>query len=76
MQLLPGADWLVTAQRLYRVGARKIVIRFWYLPHNLEYCAAVVDLLGHYKYFAARLNEDRDESAMLAITIPDEDIGR
>ncbi|KAI0049749.1 hypothetical protein FA95DRAFT_795932 [Auriscalpium vulgare] len=69
MQLLPGARWLVTAQRLRRMGRPMTTINLWSLNvgKQASYHAGSVDVAGQYKRFAAALNKGAD-GVTLAIT--------
>ncbi|KAI0264503.1 hypothetical protein BC834DRAFT_883408 [Gloeopeniophorella convolvens] len=68
MQLLPGARWLVTAQRMRRLDRPITTISLWFLKNSKEfYLAAFLDVPGQYKRFAVAPRSDRD-TATLAIT--------
>ncbi|TFK47814.1 hypothetical protein OE88DRAFT_745678 [Heliocybe sulcata] len=71
LRWLPGAQWLVTAQRNRPRGRQSTTFAFWAVPHEGEpYRAAAFEGHGYFRNFAVTLDEGNGERhAVLALTV-------
>ncbi|KAA1467485.1 hypothetical protein DENSPDRAFT_832549 [Dentipellis sp. KUC8613] len=59
MHFLPGAQWLVTAQRYHRVGIPRTAINLWCLEDlDAPYRSSSADTAGHFLHFSVAQRKD------------------
>ncbi|EPQ54085.1 hypothetical protein GLOTRDRAFT_94456 [Gloeophyllum trabeum ATCC 11539] len=67
---LPGAHWLVTAQRNRPMGRQSTTFTFWNVGHE-PFRAAALEAPGYYRHMSVGIQEDEhgEHSALLALTV-------